>query len=323
MANEVYANGNEISCKSGMGKVISGFPDVCLSPPSPPAGPVPIPYPLFSFSSDMTEGSESVQIGGKPVMLKDKSYFKKCTGDEAATKSFGQGVISHTITGKVYFISWSPNVLIESENVVRHFDMMTSNHASPAATESTPQKEIEKLSPTPPVDCDKVYEKYPVESYDEQKSKGSGVYRGKQSHHVIQNSHFQKPRGTTITEICPGYTEGGAPCIPLSNGTNTRTEHGRVSKMQKADGKRYRDRLKKKGGKNPTYSEAREDAKKQLMAKPKPGLTENDAECILIKVDEYFKEACKPKGNPELRAPSQRSIWKSLISKIRGKGGLR
>ena len=43
-------------------------------------------------------------------MLKDKSYYKKCTGDEAATKSLGQGVITHTLTGKVYFISWCMDV---------------------------------------------------------------------------------------------------------------------------------------------------------------------------------------------------------------------
>jgi hypothetical protein len=46
--NNVFANGRAISCKSGSGKVLSAFPDVSLSPPSPPAGPVPIPYPLFS-----------------------------------------------------------------------------------------------------------------------------------------------------------------------------------------------------------------------------------------------------------------------------------
>ena len=44
MANEVYANGREIACKAAAGKTVAAFPDTCLSPPSPPAGPVPIPY---------------------------------------------------------------------------------------------------------------------------------------------------------------------------------------------------------------------------------------------------------------------------------------
>lgn len=40
MGCEVYANGDEIACKAGDGKVIAAFPDVCLTPPAPPAGPI-------------------------------------------------------------------------------------------------------------------------------------------------------------------------------------------------------------------------------------------------------------------------------------------
>lgn len=130
MANQVYANGREVSCKAADGKSICAFPDVCLSPPSPPAGPVPIPYPNTGLASDMTEGSKTVKISGKEVMLKDKSYFKKSTGDEAATKSLGMGVVTHQIQGKVYFTSWSMDVKFEGENVVRHLDLTTHNHAS-------------------------------------------------------------------------------------------------------------------------------------------------------------------------------------------------
>lgn len=130
MANKVFANGREVSCKSASGKTICAFPDVCWSPPSPPAGPVPIPYPNTAFASDTTNGSKTVKISGKEVMLKDKSYFKKSTGDEPATRALGMGVITHTITGKVYFNSWSMDVKFEGENVDRHFDLTTDNHAS-------------------------------------------------------------------------------------------------------------------------------------------------------------------------------------------------
>jgi hypothetical protein len=86
-------------------------------------------------------------------MLKNKSYFKKCSGDEAATKSLGQGVVTHTIGGKVYFAAWSANVRAEGENVVRHLDLMTSNHASPMANESVPIVETEKMSPPDHESC--------------------------------------------------------------------------------------------------------------------------------------------------------------------------
>lgn len=49
-----------------------------------------------------------------------------------------KGVISSTNTGKVYFIKWSMNVKFEGENVDRHLDMTTDNHASPMANEAVP-----------------------------------------------------------------------------------------------------------------------------------------------------------------------------------------
>jgi hypothetical protein len=127
MANQVYANGREIACKAASGQTIPCFPDVCLSPPSPPAGPIPIPYPNLAFASDTTKGSKTVQISDQEVMLKDSSTFKKSTGDEAATKSLGMGVITHQITGEVSFSSYSMDVKFEGENVDRHLDMTLHN----------------------------------------------------------------------------------------------------------------------------------------------------------------------------------------------------
>ena len=137
MSNQVYANGREVSCKAASGQAVAAFPDICLSPPSPPAGPVPIPYPNTAKAADTTDGSKTVQISGKEVMLKDSSYFNTSTGDEAATRSLGMGVVSHTIQGKAYFTSWSMDVMVEGENVVRHLDLTTHNH-NPAPGNSPP-----------------------------------------------------------------------------------------------------------------------------------------------------------------------------------------
>lgn len=139
MSCNVYANGDEIACKAGGGKVIASFPDVCLTPPPPPAGPIPVPYPNTSFAKDMRDGSKTVKIGGQEVMLKDQSFYKSSPlGNEAATKGQGAGVVTHVITGKTYFISWSMDVKFEGQNVDRHTDMTTSNHASPMANNSVP-----------------------------------------------------------------------------------------------------------------------------------------------------------------------------------------
>ena len=132
MANDVFANGREISCKAADGKSIACFPDVCMTPPENPATPpgVPIPYPNTAFAKDTSAGSKTVKISGKETMLKNKSYFKTSTGDEAGCAA-KKGVVTSKIKGKAYFISWSMDVKFEGENVVRHLDMTTHNHASP------------------------------------------------------------------------------------------------------------------------------------------------------------------------------------------------
>lgn len=146
MGGEVYANSNSIACKAGESKVIAAFPDVCLSPPSPPAGPVPVPYPDTSFSKDMQNGSKTVMIGGKEVMLKDQSFYKSSPlGDEAATNGLGAGVVTHVITGKTYFSAWSMDVQFEGQNVDRHLDLTTSNHASYPGN-SAPMTDMEKMA---------------------------------------------------------------------------------------------------------------------------------------------------------------------------------
>lgn len=128
MSVAVYANGMSIACKVADGKTTAALPDVCLSPPAPPIPP--IPYPNTASASDTTDGSKTVQIGGEEVMLKNQSTFKTSTGNEAATKSFGMGVVTHQITGKAAFVAWSMDVKFEGENIPRHLDLMGHNEGS-------------------------------------------------------------------------------------------------------------------------------------------------------------------------------------------------
>jgi hypothetical protein len=135
MTKNVFAGTWEIAAENGMNKSIARFPDVCMSPPSPPAGPIPVPYPDTSFSNNLKSGSSTVKIGGKGAALAQKSYYKEpVLGDEAATRTFGANVITHQITGKTYFQAWCMDVKFEDKNVCRHFDITTSNHASGGTT---------------------------------------------------------------------------------------------------------------------------------------------------------------------------------------------
>ncbi|GJH13238.1 DUF4150 domain-containing protein [Caballeronia novacaledonica] len=129
MSKNVFANGREVSAKKDGNVCMAAMPDPCLSPPSPPAGPIPIPYPNFSQASDTDSGTRSVKIGGEQVGIKDSSTYKKSNGNEAATKSLGMGVMSHQITNTTYFSAWSFDVKFEGENATRHLDMTSHNNS--------------------------------------------------------------------------------------------------------------------------------------------------------------------------------------------------
>jgi len=146
MTKNVFAGTWEIAAENGMNKSIARFPDVCMSPPSPPAGPIPIPYPDTSFSNNLKSASTTVKIGGKGAALAQKSYYKEpVLGDEAATRTFGANVVTHQITGKTYFQAWCMDVKFEGKNVCRHFDITTSNHAS-GGTTTAPLTSLEILA---------------------------------------------------------------------------------------------------------------------------------------------------------------------------------
>src|SRR5262245_40389442 len=156
MANQVYANNMEVSCKAADGKSIACFPDVCFTPPQTPATPpgVPIPYPNTGMASDCTDGSKSVQISGQEVMLKNKSYFKRSSGDEAGCAP-KKGLINSKNMGKVYCNAWSMDVKCEGENVVRHLDLTTHNHASELPNDSIPWMHADAMAMSMSEDCKK------------------------------------------------------------------------------------------------------------------------------------------------------------------------
>jgi uncharacterized protein DUF4150 len=222
-------------------------------------------------------------------MLKDKSYYKKCTGDEAATKSLGQGAVNHALSGKVYFVSWSMDVVVESENVVRHLDMTTSNHASPMPNEALTIPGIENLSADVKRDCDATYEKYKLRRHGSTKSCTDTMGEtGYQSHHPAQNACFETSRGNPCV---PGYNTLNAPAICLKT-EGADSPHKLVNAAQK-DWAKSRSTA-------PKLSQVRKAGKDALVNKG--GLTEAEAECIMKVVDEYMKES-KITESSTLRLP--------------------
>jgi hypothetical protein len=257
VSNDVFANGREISCKAADGKAICAFPDVCMTPPENPATPpgVPIPYPNTGMATDTSGGSKKVRISNKEVMLKNKSYFKKSIGDEAgsATK---KGVVTSQNRGKVYFNSWSMDVKFEGQNVVRHLDLTTHNHASAPgnsppwgymdtmaiqvggekdpckATRENVKEECQECQEANTYSTGRINQKGLKDCMckDKQCSKArkcvlspykGGCCDGKTPHHVIPAHCFMPPGargagGGERYEGCEKYDPGDAPCVCVS-----------------------------------------------------------------------------------------------------------
>jgi len=194
MSGRVFANGMEVSGKASGNKSIAAMPDVCMSPPSPPVGPIPIPYPNTATASDTTDGSKSVQIDGQEVHLKNKSSYKTSNGNQPATNNFGANILTHKITGAMKFAAWSFNVKVEGQNVVRFMDLTTHNHANPgggALTSSVAAMNAAQEVTTDEGACERLEEANKETREEKKDPSQDGLTEGD----VITHAVFTNPNG--------------------------------------------------------------------------------------------------------------------------------
>lgn len=281
MANQVYANNMEISCKAAAGKSICAFPDVCMTPPQTPATPpgVPIPYPNTGLASDTTDGSSTVKISGQEVMLKDKSCFKKSTGDEAGAAP-KKGVMTSKNTGKVYFNAWSMDVKFEGENVVRMLDLTTHNHGSKPSN-TGPWPYLDEVAVAPGGVCAGM-EHLKLVPY----KPGCGKKKGKKQtpHHLIPKRCFKRNRSAYVK----GYDPNKAPCICVS-GKNQHTG------SHKACHRRFDpvERWHSDEGQPFTYETAQAAASGSASGAMDPprDLSAKEEACVAAQLDAYHTQA--------------------------------
>lgn len=128
MGLTVYAEGMGLFHRGSGGKGVAPG-DVCLTPPPPPGGPLPVPYVNVCSASDLSKGSSTVLCDGEPTALEDASEVATSTGDEPGTQ--GGNVITHKTKGKAIFTMWSHTVKVEGKGVCRHGDPMGQACATP------------------------------------------------------------------------------------------------------------------------------------------------------------------------------------------------
>lgn len=134
MAATVIVN-NLTVVHAGSSGTAAAFPDVCKTPS--PGGPIPIPYPNISQSSNAADCTTTVKVDGKPVMVAS-SNFKMSSGDEAGS---AQGVVSSKIKGKALPKMTSMDVKFDGKAVFRLTDIMVQNCDS--APNTPPAAEVQ------------------------------------------------------------------------------------------------------------------------------------------------------------------------------------
>jgi hypothetical protein len=332
MANHIFANGREIACKAGAGKTTCAMPDVCFTPPENPATPpgVPVPYPNTGFASDTTEGSKTVMISGSEIMLKNNSYFKKSTGDEAGCAA-KKGAITSKNTGKVYFNAWSMDVKFEGENVDRHLDLTTNNHASmPGDTPPWPFMDSMAIDASgnteDPCAKEKKQESDACSKHGGNRDKecadnkctsaqacklvpygGSGSSNccpGYTGDHLVEASSFAVTRGGASIAGCNNYNLDEAPTCCAKGGAYSQ-DHGFLSAMRGEANMRcaVADLSLSNGGtlsgkKVTTYGQAAENGARSVRSV----FTHCEEECIRAQIDAYHKEKCKIQDDTKIRA---------------------
>ncbi len=297
MANNVFANGREISCKKADGKSICAFPDVCMTPPENPATPpgVPVPYPNTGMAKDTTSGSKKVKISGQEILLKNKSYYKTSTGDEAGCAA-KKGVVTSKIKGKVYFTSWSMDVKVEGENVARHLDLTTHNHGS--GPNSPPWPNTDTMAKAFGEDgvCEGM-ESLKLQRYGT-KCPDNANGKPQTGHHLIPGRCMRNKTG---------YSHSTAPVICVSRGNQHQGSHKRChAKFDPIECDHF-DNNKKF-----SYEKARETAAASTggAMSPPRDLSEDEKKCVSFQLDQYYK--AKPergpgcKNNTPLRASGKR-----------------
>ncbi len=135
MGNTVFAENMGFFHKASDGKGVAPG-DVCLTPPPPPGGPLPVPYVNVLFPSDLSKGSKTVKIQGTPTALEDASEISTSTGNEPGTQ--GGGVVTHKTKGKGGFTLWSFTVKVEGKGVCRHGDPLLQNTGSRVPNATAP-----------------------------------------------------------------------------------------------------------------------------------------------------------------------------------------
>jgi hypothetical protein len=254
MSVTININNLSLCHKGSNGISTATVPDVCKTPS--PGGPVPVPYPNIAMSSDLVEGTTTVEADGGNMCANYGSQFSKSTGDEPGTVG---GVVSGTFIKEASWITFSFDVKLEGKGACRLTDKMFHNHQNTVNMGGLLQEILALIKVDPDKGCEKLLD-YIEQLVGEGKTGKQGGIRG-----LFERFQQQITGG--------GFGPLGAPNAPFDrppnpdfpNGSNSWMRHNKaIQDQQKALDEaldQYDDKCK---GQPPPPASAREWADKKL-----------------------------------------------------------
>lgn len=119
MSATVAINGLTITHRGSGGKHSNSAPDICRT-----GGGTPVPYSITAVNPDIDQGTQKVFADGGNMIAIKPSIYTRCSGDESGV---GRGVVSGTHLKRSHWITYSPNVYAEGENICRLSDKLFMN----------------------------------------------------------------------------------------------------------------------------------------------------------------------------------------------------
>lgn len=101
-------------------------PAVSMIPPTPPAGPVPAPFPYLARSATASGTASALKAGGKPVLVKG-SVMNLDPPANQPSQPTGGDVVTHAVKGKAVTTQGSGSTTAGGKPVCRTFDMVRMN----------------------------------------------------------------------------------------------------------------------------------------------------------------------------------------------------
>lgn len=165
MSLTININGLTLCHKGSNGISSATLPDVCKTPT--PGGPVPMPYPNISMSSDLADGTSTVTADGGNMIAIKGSNFSRSTGDEPGTVG---GIKSNVNMKASKWILYSFDVTFDGSNACRLSDKKSQNNENTVDAQGLvqiliPKTQLEVKLAKIAKDCKKKIDKaYPKDS---------------------------------------------------------------------------------------------------------------------------------------------------------------